>query len=295
MNVRQRFRDLLSAPGLTLMPGAYDGLSARIIEEQGFDAIIAGGYAAAGSLLGQADTGQSNMRDFADHYARICEAVDIPVYVDGDTGFGGPHNVRQMVKAFEKAGAAALFFTDQVFPSRCGYLPGKQVIAVEQMLSKLKAALDARTDERMMICARTDVFALEGEDEAIRRCNLFMQAGADMAKAQGVDTSEGIARVIRDVPGPFVATLSQAAGPRHMGVAELERLGAAGATLPSLALFAAAKAVRDVVRDLKQTRALEPAQERLLPLDDYYRVVRLEEQTERERAYDEQAGALVRR
>ena len=295
MNVRQRFRDLLSAPGLTLMPGAYDGLSARIIEEQGFDAIIAGGYAAAGSLLGQADTGQSNMRDFADHYARICEAVDIPVYVDGDTGFGGPHNVRQMVKAFEKAGAAALFFTDQVFPSRCGYLPGKQVIAVEQMLSKLKAALDARTDERMMICARTDVFALEGEDEAIRRCNLFMQAGADMAKAQGVDTAEGIARVIRDVPGPFVATLSQAAGPRHMGVAELERLGAAGATLPSLALFAAAKAVRDVVRDLKQTRALEPVQERLLPLDDYYRVVRLEEQTERERAYDEQAGALVRR
>lgn len=295
MNVRQRFRELLAAPGLTLMPGAYDGLSARIIEEQGFDAIIAGGYAAAGSLLGQADTGQSNMRDFADHYARICDAVDIPVYVDGDTGFGGPHNVRQMVKAFEKAGAAALFFTDQAFPSRCGYLPGKQVIPVEQMLSKLKAALDARTDERMMICARTDVFALEGEDEAIRRCNLFMQAGADMAKPQGIDTADGIARVIRDAPGPFIATLSQAAGPRHIGTAELERLGAAGATLPSLALFAAAKAVRDVLRDLKQTRALEPVQERLLPLEDYYRVVRLDEQTERERAYDEQADALLRR
>ncbi len=212
MTFRQRFRALLSAPGLTLMPGAYDGLSARIIEDEGFDALIAGGYAAAGSLLGQADTGQSNMRDFADHYARICDAVDIPVYVDGDTGFGGPHNVRQMVKAFEKAGAAALFFTDQVFPSRCGYLPGKQVVSVEQMLSKLKAALDARTDESMMICARTDVFALEGEDEAIRRCALFMEAGADMAKPQGIDTSEGIARVLRDVPGPFIATLSQAAG-----------------------------------------------------------------------------------
>lgn len=293
MTVRQRFRALLSAPGLTLLPGAYDGLSARIIEAEGFEALIAGGYAAAGSLLGQADTGQSNMRDFADHYARICDAVDIPVYVDGDTGFGGPHNVRQMVKAFEKAGAAAMFFTDQVFPSRCGYLPGKQVVPVDLMLSKLKAALDARTDESMMICARTDIFALEGEEEALRRCSLFMEAGADMAKPQGIDTSEGIARVIRDVPGPFIATLSQAAGPKHIGTAELEQLGAAGATLPSLALFAAAKAVSDVMRDLKKSRSVDTMQERLLPLDAYYKIVRLDEQTERERAYDEQAADLL--
>jgi 2-methylisocitrate lyase-like PEP mutase family enzyme len=293
MNVRQRFRALLSAPGLTLMPGAYDGLSARIIEEEGFDALIAGGYAAAGSLLGQADTGQSNMRDFADHYARICDAVDVPVYVDGDTGFGGPHSVRQMVRAFEKAGAAALFFTDQMFPSRCGYLPGKLVVPMEQMLSKLKAALDARKDERMMICARTDVFALEGEDEAIRRCRLFIEAGADMAKPQGIDTPAGIARVIRDVPGPFIATLSQAAGPHHVSVSELERLGVSGATLPSLSLFAAAKAVRDVVRSVKQTRSLDAAQDQLLPLDDYYSIVRLEEQMQRERAYDEQAVRLI--
>lgn len=295
MTVRQRFRALLSAPGLTLLPGAYDGLSARIIEAEGFDALIAGGYAAAGSLLGQADTGQSNMRDFADHYARICDAVDIPVYVDGDTGFGGPHNVRQMVKAFENAGAAALFFTDQVFPSRCGYLPGKQVVPVEQMLAKLKSALDARTDETMMICARTDVFALEGEEEAIRRCNLFMEAGADMAKPQGIDTPAGIARVIRDVPGPFIATLSQAVGPKHIGTVELEQLGAAGATLPSLALFAAAQAVSRVMRDLKKTRSLESLHEQLIPLDSYYKIVRLDEQTERERAYDEQAASLLLR
>src|ERR1700709_2344262 len=90
MSVRQTFRDLVAAPGLALMPGAYDALSARIIEEQGFQAMVAGGYAAAGSLLGQPDTGQSNMRDFADHHARICDAVRIPVYADADSGFGGP-------------------------------------------------------------------------------------------------------------------------------------------------------------------------------------------------------------
>jgi 2-methylisocitrate lyase-like PEP mutase family enzyme len=204
------------------------------------------------------------MRDFADHYARICEAVDIPVYVDGDTGFGGVNNVSQMVKAFEKAGAAALFFTDQVFPSRCGYLPGKQVIPVEQMLAKIKAALDARSDETMMICARTDVFALEGEDAAINRCRLFMEAGADMAKPQGIDTPQSIARVMRDVPGPFIATLSQAAGANKTTPADLERLGVPAATLPSLTLFAAARAVAEnALRNIEARRqALEsPSQQ----------------------------------
>ena len=278
MTTRQSFRALLRAPGLTLMPGAYDALSARIIEEQGFLAMGAGGYAAAGSLLGQPDTGQSNMRDFADHYARICEAVDIPVYVDGDTGFGGVNNVSQMVKAFEKAGAAALFFTDQVFPSRCGYLPGKQVIPVEQMLAKIKAALDARSDETMMICARTDVFALEGEDAAIHRCRLFMEAGADMAKPQGIDTPQSIAMVMREVPGPFIATLSQSAGANKTTPADLDRLGVPAATLPSLTLFAAARAVRESLAILQRERGLENLQGRLLPLDDYYKLVRLDEQ-----------------
>src|SRR6201988_4484989 len=146
MSVRKKLRELLAKPGLTLMPGAYDGLSARIFEAQGFEAIVAGGYAAGGSMMGQPDTGQSNMRDYADHYARVCGAVEIPVYVDGDTGFGGINNVRQMVRAFEAAGIAGVFISDQVFPNRCGYLPGKQVIPVEQMLAKIKAALDARRD-----------------------------------------------------------------------------------------------------------------------------------------------------
>ena len=277
------------------MPGAYDGLSARIIEEQGFEAIVAGGYAAAGSLLGQPDIGQSNMRDFADHYARICGAVEIPVYADADTGFGSVNNVRQMVKAFENAGVAALFFTDQVFPSRCGYLPGKQVIGLEQMLAKVKAALDARSDEAMMICARTDVFALEGEDAAILRCRAFIEAGADMAKPQGIDTADGIRRVLREVESPFIATLSQAAGPEHLSPDELETYGVNAATLPSLPLFAAARAVREALRDLKRTRSMAAVQDRLLPLDEYYKVVRLDEQLAREKAYDDEAGQLAQR
>src|SRR3981081_1455255 len=122
MNARKKFKAIMSGKHLVLMPGAYDALSARIIEAEGFEGIVAGGYAAVGSLLAQADMGQSNMRDYADHYTRICAAVEIPVFADGDTGFGGTQNVRQMVRAFEAAGVAGLFITDQAFPPRCNYL-----------------------------------------------------------------------------------------------------------------------------------------------------------------------------
>src|SRR6202051_4763571 len=133
MSVRKKFRAIMAGKRLVLMPGAYDALSARIMEAEGFEAICAGGYAAIGSMLAQPDMGQSNMRDYADHYARICGAVDIPVYVDADTGFGGVNNVRQMVRAFEAAGVAGIFFSDQVFPNRCGYLPGQHVVSVRVM------------------------------------------------------------------------------------------------------------------------------------------------------------------
>ena len=213
MNVRKKFRALMNGKRLVLMPGAYDGLSARIMEAEGFAAICAGGYAAIGSMLAQADMGQSNVRDYADHYARICGAVEIPVFVDADTGFGGVNNVRQMIRAFEAAGVAGMFFSDQVFPNRCGYLPGKQVVPVEQMLAKIKAALDARRDPDFFIAARTDAAGVEGLDAAIERCQLFVAAGADLAKPQGVDAIEDIKRVIREVDCPHMATLSQAAGP----------------------------------------------------------------------------------
>src|SRR5882672_11663809 len=188
MTVRQKLKAIMAGKRLVLMPGAYDALSARIIEAEGFEALVAGGYAGVGSMLAQADMGQSNMRDYVDHYGRICAAVEVPVFVDADTGFGGPHNVRQMVRAFEAAGVAGLFITDQTFPNRCNYLPGKQVVPVVEMLAKLEAALDARRDPDLVICARTDVASIEGLDAAIERCRLFMQAGADMAKPQGVHT-----------------------------------------------------------------------------------------------------------
>jgi 2-methylisocitrate lyase-like PEP mutase family enzyme len=279
MNARKKFRSIMSGKRLVLMPGAYDALSARIIEAEGFQALVAGGYAAVGSMLAQADMGQSNMRDYADHYARICAAIDIPVYVDADTGFGGVNNVRQMVRAFEAAGVAGLFISDQV----------------EQMLAKIKAALDARSDPDLFIAARTDAAGVESIDAAIARCQLFMEAGADMAKPMGVDAVAEIKRVLREVSGPHMATISQAAGPKARSLEELEAAGVCAATFPSLALFSAAHAVREVLRTLKRENSLAPCQDRLIPLDDYYELVGLKPLLAREESYDRAASSLVQK
>jgi methylisocitrate lyase len=233
------------------------------------------------------------MRDYADHYARICAAVELPVYVDGDTGFGGVNNARQMVRGFEAAGVAGFFISDQTFPNRCGYLPGKQVVRVEEMLAKIKAMLDARHDPDLLICARTDAAGVEGLSAAIERCQLFMAAGADMAKPMGADTIDEIKRVIREVPGPHMATLSQAAGGKHRDLNELEQAGVAAVSFPSIALFAAAQAVRNAMTALKRDRSVAALGSSLMPLPDYYDLIGLKAQLAREEAYDRAAAVLV--
>lgn len=282
---RERFRELIAGSDVLVLPGAYDALSARIAEHSGFHAVTAGGYAAVGSMLAQPDMGQSNMRDYASHYARIANAIDIPVYVDGDTGFGGVSNVREMIRAFESAGVSGVFISDQVFPNRCGYLAGKSVITAEEMVAKVKAALDARQDPNFFICARTDVAAIEGVDAALTRCRKYLRAGADMAKPQGLDTAEEIRRAIEQVPGPHFATLSQAAGKSGLSVQALQELGVAAVTLPSLPLFAAAQAVQNVLAAFKRDGSLANVPDAVMSLKSYYEIVRLDAFMAQEESY----------
>lgn len=289
MSPGARLRALIARPGMLLMPGAYDALSARIIESHGFEAIVCGGFAAAGVLLGEPDVGQMTMQDYVDQYGRIAQAVDVPVFADADTGFGGPNNVRRTIRAFERAGVAGLFIEDQAFPKRCGYLPGKRLIPVEEMLSKIHAALDARRDPSFFFVARTDALGVEGIDAAIERAQRYMEAGADMAFVQGADTIEDLARVCREVPGPQFANVSQARGREHRPLAELEKAGAAACTFPSLALFAAASAVDRAVGALREGRPLREIGEGLVALERYNALVGLQEHNEREARYDRAA------
>ena len=167
--------------------------------------------------------------------------------------------------------------------------------SAEQMLAKVKAMLDARRDPDLFIVARTDAASIEGQDAAIERCQLFMEAGVDMAKPMGFDTIPDIKRAIREIPGPHMATLSQAAGRKARSLSELEAAGVCSATFPSLPLFAAAHAVRNVCRILKNSDSLEPCQDHLVSLDDYYGLVGLKDLLNREETYDKAAAALVQK
>lgn len=294
MNARRKWRELVARPGLVLVPGAYDALSARVIEAQGFEAVVAGGYAAVGSLLAEADGGQSNMRDYAEHYGRICDAVGIPVYVDADTGFGGVHNVRKAVRAFERAGIAGMFISDQVFPNRCGYMPGKAVIPTVDMLAKLKSAVDARTDPDFFIAARTDALMLDGIEAAIERCHMFMEAGVDMAKPHGADTAADIRRVMKAIPGPHMATLSHAAGKAKVTLKELDECGVTAVSFPSAALFAAVGGVARAMQALKQNGDFAAVEQELVPLEDYYDLVGLKLYNDYERACVEEGERIAK-
>lgn len=282
MSPGKRLRNLIARPEILVMPGAHDALSARLIQAHGFEAAFGGGSAATASLLGEADSGQLSMRDYADHYGRLAQSIDIPMLVDADTGFGGVHNVRHMVRAFERGGAAGLFIEDQVFPKRCGYFSGKAVVPVEDMVAKLRAALDARLDPDFIICGRTDVLGLEGEDAAIERAQRFLEAGVDMTFVQGADTAESLARVCRRVACPQLANVSQASNAPPLTVAQIKQAGAAAVIFPVAALRAAVRAVDGVLAALRREGSVAAVQDRLMPSAEFNALCGFEALQERE-------------
>jgi 2-methylisocitrate lyase-like PEP mutase family enzyme len=285
MRMTTQLRNLIREPGLLVLPGVYDGFSARIAMSVGYPALCAGGNAASGSLLGQPDLGQLSMRDFVDHYRRIAEAAETPVLVDSDTGFGGIHQIQSAVGAFERAGIAGMFFEDQAFPKRCGYLPGKAVIPVEEMIVKLKAALDARRDSDFVIIARTDAFGVEGESAAIERAQALAEAGADMTFVQGADTIAAFARICKAVPCPQLANISQASGTAPPTLSQIEEAGASAVIVPNMALLAAGAAVATAMQKLKNGIAPAEINKTLMPMDHYYDIVGLQERVNRETKY----------
>ena len=266
----ERLRHLFAQPEITVLPGVHDALSTRLATAAGFSAIAAGGNAATGTLLGAPDMGQLGLRDFAEHYSRIAAAAgSVPVLVDADTGFGGVHNVAQMVRNFERSGAAGLFIEDQVTPKRCGYLAGKAVVPVADQLSKLRAALDSRRDEAFVLCARTDALAVEGIEAAIDRAGQYRETGVDMVFVQGADTVESLGRVCRAIPGLHLANVSQAAAGPRMTVAEAQSAGAAAVMFPIAALLAAVAAMEQVFVALKRDGSLAAVASNLLPMARY--------------------------
>jgi len=250
MNERKttRLKQLILDKKVLLMPGAYDALSAKIIEKVGFQAVQCTGYGIAASVLGKPDVGILSMTEMLNQTRNICAAVNIPVMADGDTGFGNAINVYHTVQAFEAAGAAGINLEDQIFPKRCGHMDGKEVVSIQEMVMKIKAACDARKDKDFVINARTDSIAVYGIEEAIIRGNAYAEAGADLIFIEAPPRVEDIRYVIKSIKAPVSINMTDGGKTPAATIEQLQEWGAARVSIPVTAVFAAAKAVENAMK-----------------------------------------------
>jgi methylisocitrate lyase len=288
-----RFRRLIEADEILVMPVAHDSLTARIIERTGFRAVACGGYGATASMLGAPDSSQLSMTEMADFYARICEATSLPVFVDGDTGFGNSTNVARMVRRFERAGVAGLFIEDQVFPKRCGHMTGKDVVPAADMVEKLKAALDARHDPDLVIMARTDALAVHGLDDAIARGQLYREAGADLIFVEAPADRDEMRRICREIDAPCLANNLDGGRSPLVPAAELQEIGYATVAFPVTATYTIAKAVSEVMAVLAREGTTASQAHRMTGFDEFNELVGLTEMRAREAGYQDQAAKLL--
>lgn len=285
MKRTSRFKQLILAKEILVMPGAYDALSAKIVEQAGFQAVTLGGYPTSATLLAKPDVSLLSLTEMVRHAQYLVEAVDIPVFADGDTGHGNVTNVIRTIKAFEKAGVAGLFIEDQLFPKRCGHMEGKQVIPTAEMVAKLKAALDARTDPDLVIMARTDALAAHGIDEAIERANRYREAGADLIFVEAPRSAEEMRRIAREVSAPTMANMIEGGKTPTLTPAELQEIGFSVVVYPLAALYAAAWAVREVMRELRATGRTHAALDRMISFAEFNQMVGLQQIREAEAHY----------
>jgi methylisocitrate lyase len=286
MKKTTRLKEMINAPEILVMYPAHDALSARIAEQAGAKAVTAGGFAASGVLLGQPDSSQLTATELAKFYEGICASVDIPVFVDADTGFGGVTNVIRTVKDFERAGVAGLFIEDQLFPKRCGHTAGKDVVSTEEMVPKLKAALDSRTDEDLVIMGRTDALGVLGIEDAIARANLYRQTGCDMVFVEAPETTLQMRRICKEVDGPVLANMIEFGRSPLLASHQLQELGFAVAVWPVSSVFVVSRALQVLYRTMKETGSTTSLHEQMVDFEEYMRIVGLTELRDREARYE---------
>jgi carboxyvinyl-carboxyphosphonate phosphorylmutase len=259
MAARKALRRLIARAGYTMVPGAYDTLTARLVEQAGFAAVYltGGGYSRAS---GYPDLGLLSLTENALFIGRTVEMVEIPVVADADTGYGNAINVIRTVREYEKTGVAGFHIEDQVSPKKCGHYEGKEVISRAKMVGKIKAAVDTRQDADMVIIARSDARAVEGLDAAIDRVNAYLEAGADVGFVEAPQTVEELRIVGKSVRGPALVNVFEGGKTPMLGAKELEAMGFRLGIYPSQTHRAAIRAAQRVLTALKRdgdTNAVE--------------------------------------
>ena len=251
----RQFKALVQAPEILIQPGVYDGYSVRLIERAGFKTASISGAGVSESRMGWADRGVMTFEENLNNARRLADCTDLLLRADADTGYGNAMTVHFVVRAFEKAGMAALMIEDQVWPKRCGHMAGKACIPAEEMVQKVKAAVDARRDGDFVIIARTDAAGPHGVDEAIRRLNLYAEAGADVLYADALLSKADIARVAKGVSGPLMVNMGLGLRPRRttplISPGELQDIGVAAVSYPRLLSTAALRGMMNALEVFK--------------------------------------------
>jgi carboxyvinyl-carboxyphosphonate phosphorylmutase len=244
--------ELLRGRETILAPGAYDALTARMIEQGGFPAVYMTGFGTSASLLGRPDVGLLTMSQMVDNARRIAQAVDLPVIADADTGYGSPLNVIRTVQEYELAGVSAIHIEDQVTPKKCGHMENKQVIPAAEMTEKIHAATEARRSDDFLIIARTDARAVEGLDSALCRARAYQQAGADVLFIEAPQDEDEVAQVAYAFPSvPLLFNWAEGGKTAPMALERLKELGYRIVIFPISTLLAAAKAIRAALAEIK--------------------------------------------
>lgn len=288
MTKGQMLREAMKQERPLLAIGAFDAFTARMAAPAGFRAVYIGSFATAASLCGLPDFGLLSATEMADHMRRLAAATPLPCIADADTGYGNAINVRRTVELYEAAGVAALHIEDQVTPKKCGHIAGKQVIPAEEMVQKIRAAVSARRDPSFMIIARTDARAVTGLDDAIARCRLYAEAGADVLFVDAPESVDEIARIGRELAKTGKKQLFNAARTGKtppMTAADVGRLGFDIMIFPIEPLLAAYPAMQAVMQAIRRDGSPEAMADRLATFADLNETVGLPDYFEAERQF----------
>jgi 2-methylisocitrate lyase-like PEP mutase family enzyme len=251
-------KDLVSRREALTVPGSPNALFARVVEDLGFSAVYITGAGLANMHLGAPDIGLTTLTEVASTVAAVADAVSLPIIVDADTGFGNALNMVRTIRVLERAGAAGIQIEDQVFPKRCGHFSGKEVIPLDQMVQKIKAAVDARKDADLQIIARTDARAIDGLDKAIERAQVFAAAGADLTFVEAPLSLSELDRIAKEVGVPQVANIVFGGKTLDPGRKRLAEMGFSIVLYANAILQAALKASNEVLLALKNDGSLQP-------------------------------------
>ena len=276
MRPTAQLRALLALEGAVIAPGVADALNARLVAQHKFEAIYMTGAGTTATRLGMPDVGLLTMTEMVDNAARIADASGLPVIADADNGYGGVLNVRRTIQSYERAGVAAIHLEDQVIPKRCGHLAGKQVVPIEEMVVKIKAATDARVDQDFLLIARTDAIAVEGFERALERAEIYRSDGADVIFVEAPNR-EQLPKIAPQIRAPLLYNMAASGKTPFLTKDEIERLGFKIIIYPNWIVLAQIRAASRVLKTLKETGSIAGLANEVASFREFFDLVGMQE------------------